>query len=349
MHNKNILKKIIKCQKPIDMEKYINFCLYNKDGYYVNSKIIGKEGDFVTAPEISQLFGELIGLFIFSFWKENINKKFNLVELGPGKGTLLIDILSITKSFNNFQQLINIFLIEKNKKLIKNQINNIKKYNFDYLNIKWSENFITENKYPTIIYANEFFDCLPIRQFYNKNNYLYEKKIIYNEAEKKITQINDLIKDKNLISKVKKYEIKNVLETSDARDKYFNKICNHIKIYSGMIIVVDYGYYEKPNYFTLQAIYNNKKSNVLDNIGYQDITSLVDFQRMVNLAKSNSLKINLFSTQRDFLIKYGIHERAEKIIQNISQSEKKKLKDGLLRLVDEKNMGSIFKVLVISK
>ena len=102
MIDNNVIKEIIKLNKPINIEKYIQLCLKSDFGYYHNSIAIGKRGDFITSPEISQLFGEILGLFIYVFWEKNIDKNFNLVELGPGKGTLLADILSITKNYNRF-------------------------------------------------------------------------------------------------------------------------------------------------------------------------------------------------------------------------------------------------------
>ena len=115
------------------------------------------------------------------------------------------------------------------------------------------------------------------------------------------------------------------------------------------MIAVDYGYLEKPKNFTLQSFFNNKNSNVLDNIGFQDITSLVDFKSLISIAKSNKLKIDIFNTQRDFLIKNGIFERSKKISANCSTDQKKIIKNGLNRIIDKFNMGSIFKVLVVSK
>ena len=97
MIDNKIIKKIIEFNKPITIEKYIELCLNGDDGYYNNSMAIGKKGDFITSPEISQLFGEILGLFIYFFWDKKIDKNFNLVELGPGRGTLLKDILNITK------------------------------------------------------------------------------------------------------------------------------------------------------------------------------------------------------------------------------------------------------------
>ena len=115
------------------------------------------------------------------------------------------------------------------------------------------------------------------------------------------------------------------------------------------MIAIDYGYLEKPKNFTLQSIYNNKNSNILDNIGYQDITSLVDFKSLISIAKYHNLQINIFSSQRDFLIQNGIYERTKKILTNCKTYQKEIIKSGLNRIIDIKNMGAIFKVLVISK
>ena len=97
MHNENIYKKIKKIKDPITIEKFIEVSLYDEDGYYTNSNVLGSTGDFITSPEITQLFGEILGLYILDYWKNYVNKKFNLIELGPGRGTLLLDILKITE------------------------------------------------------------------------------------------------------------------------------------------------------------------------------------------------------------------------------------------------------------
>ena len=144
MHKDKILKELVKKKfklKIISIEKFTEACLYGKFGYYNNSNVIGKKGDFITSPEISQLFGDIIGLFILYHWKINLKKKFNFYELGPGKGTLLIDLLNITKKFNEFQKSINIYLIEKNIKLIEVQKSNILGFNSKPKKISWLKNF----------------------------------------------------------------------------------------------------------------------------------------------------------------------------------------------------------------
>ena len=349
MIENKIIKKIIEFNKPITIEKYIQLCLNDDFGYYNNSIAIGKKGDFITSPEISQLFGEILGLFIYFFWDKNIGKNFNLVELGPGRGTLLKDILNITKNYNSFYKSASIHLIEQNKLLIKEQKKNLKKIKIYSKDIKWLKSFNISNKQPTIIFGNEFFDCLPIRQFFKKNIDWYEKMIFFNKNRKCLQFINKKITDNLTLSNLSEFKKKETLEISNSRDEYFSKICKHISILGGMIVLIDYGYFNQPNYFTLQSLYNNKKSNILDNVGSQDITSLVDFKKLIIIAKSNNLKVDIFCTQREFFLKYGIKERAKIINLNSTIDQKKIINDGIDRIINNNRMGSLFKVLIVSK
>ena len=349
MHNKNIYKKLINIQNPIPIEKFIEISLYDEDGYYSNSNVIGSAGDFITSPEISQLFGEILGLYILNYWQENIKKKFNLIELGPGRGTLLIDIMNITKKFNNFNKAIDIQLIEKNINLIQKQKTNFINFDLDLKKINWSQNFENNFKEPIIVVANEFFDCFPVRQFYKKNDIWYEKMVYYDSGKEIIKLTDTIVKDRKTLNNIKSYNPLNILEISKSREKIFSKICDNILKSGGMMIAVDYGYLEKPRNFTLQSVYKNKHSNVLDNIGYQDITSLIDFKSLIAITKTYNLKVNIFTTQRDFLIQNGIYKRLKKILENCKENQKKVMENGLERIINKKNMGSLFKVLVISK
>ena len=349
MIDSKIIKKIIEFKKPITIEKYIQLCLNGDLGYYNNSIAIGKKGDFITSPEISQLFGEILGLFIYFFWDQNIDKNFNLLEVGPGRGTLLVDILNITKGYDSFYKSASLHLIEQNKLLITEQKKNLKKIKIYSKNIKWLKSFNISNKQPTIIFANEFFDCLPIRQFLKKNIDWYEKMIFFNKDSKSLQFTDKKITDNSILSKLSEFKKTETLEISNSRDVYFAKICKHVALVGGMIIIIDYGYFDQPKYFTLQSIYNNKKSNILDNVGSQDITSLVDFKKLIFIAKSNNLNVDIYCTQREFFLQYGIKERAKIINLHSSKDKEKMINDGLDRVINNNKMGSLFKVLVVSK
>ena len=349
MLKKNFIIKNFNKNKKINIEKFISECLYGKNGYYKKSVVIGKKGDFVTSPEISQLFGEILGIYIVSYWGRKINKSFNLVELGPGKGTLIKDILNVSKGIINFTKATELHLIETNPILTKIQKKNILPLNILSNKIKWKKSFNIRSSKPTIVFCNEFFDCFPIRQFYFKDKHWYEKKISYNSSTKILLYNNTKIVQKKTLKLINSYKTKPILEISKSREIYFNKICSHISKQSGMAIVFDYGYLKRPNNFTLQAVYNNKKSNVLENIYNQDLTSFVDFDKLINIAKKFNLKIDCFSNQRDFLINNGIRLRAKKILEKATERQKKDIEYGLERIIDIKNMGTLFKVLIFSK
>ena len=155
----------------LPVDKFIENVLYNKKVGYYSSKIpFGRTGDFLTAPGISNLFSEIIGIWLISTWYTlERPKNFNIVELGPGDGSLTKILLKIFQKFSTFNQATNIFLYEKSnllKKLQKKNINNLK--------VKWIKNFTSIKRGPIIFFGNEFFDAIPIKQFSHKKNLLLE-------------------------------------------------------------------------------------------------------------------------------------------------------------------------------
>ena len=349
MIKEKIIKKITDNNQPITMEKYIEFCLYDNHGYYTNNKILGKPGDFITAPEISQLFGEILGLSIYSLWKNNINQSFNLIELGPGKGTLLIDILNITKTFSKFQKSLNIKLIEINDDLINQQKYNLKTNVLYTKNIRWAKDLTSLSPNPAIIYANEFLDCLPIRQFHRKNDTWFEKMVNFNKEDGIFFTENKIIQDSTTLSFLNKQDHNNIQEISKQRDSYFHQICKYLRKFGGAGLIIDYGYFDNPNNFTLQSISNHQRTNIFDNPGRQDITSMVNFKRLIEIAKQYMLNIYTFCSQKEFLLSHGIEKRKNTILQKCNNKQKNIIEQGYERLIDEKNMGSLFKVLIVTK
>ena len=162
-----IISEIIKNGK-VNISQFIQLTQYSDNGYYIKNNPIGRKNDFITAPEVSQMFGEILGIFLINYWQKNIQTDFNLIELGPGNGTLLIDILRLANIYKSFLNAANLILIEKNQYFIKKQKNKLKKFNFN--RVKWIQDFNIRNDKPLIIYSNEFFDCFPVRQFYKKKN-----------------------------------------------------------------------------------------------------------------------------------------------------------------------------------
>jgi len=327
----------------IDVGKFIQLCQFENNGYYIKNNPIGSKNDFITAPEISQMFGEILAVFLINYWEEKVKTDFNLVELGPGKGTLIKDLLRTATKNQNFLNASNLTLIEKNNYLINLQKNTI---NFERVN--WSKEFnIQKKNRPSIIYSNEFFDCFPVRQFYKKEQW-YERFIKYNTSEKIFNFISEKVDNNKLLGVLEKFDHVKVAEISESRMKYFDSICKIIKKNTGVFVTIDYGYKDPPNYLTLQTIYNHKKTHLFENLGNQDITAHVNFDELINIANKNNLKIDIFCTQRDFLIAYGIKERKDKLQKNKNKVIIKNLNLEYERLINKSQMGEIFKFLVVS-
>jgi len=158
--------------KTLPVDKFIENVLFNKKIGYYSSKIpFGKTGDFLTAPGISNLFSEIIGIWLISTWNTlGRPKKFNIVELGPGDGSLTKILLKTFQQFPLFYKATNIFLYEKS-----NLLKNLQKKNIDSLKVKWIKNFSNIKKGPIIFFGNEFFDAIPVKQFSRRRNLLFEK------------------------------------------------------------------------------------------------------------------------------------------------------------------------------
>jgi len=338
--------KLLNNKKNLRLDKFIDLALYQRNGYYLSKKPIGRKFDFVTSPEISQMFGEIIGVYLLYNWKEKINSKFNLIELGPGNGTLFKDIERTAKILPNFFENANVNLIEINKELRKIQEKNLNY--FKQSKIRWSKILNFRSKLPSIIYSNEFFDCFPVRQFLNDNNHWFERYVKFNEKENKYYSINKRVISKKILDYLNKYKRQKIYEVSFSRNKYFEQICKYLQKNRGICILIDYGYNKKLKSFTLQAIYNHKKTSIFENIGQQDISSHVNFNELIEIAKQNKLQINEFVTQRDFLLKYGILERKKKLLTKNSNLNKNLLDEEVDRLINVDRMGNLFKCLVVS-
>ena len=337
----------MKSKKILDLalDKFINLSLYNKKfGYYMKKNPFGKEGDFITAPNISRLFSEMIAIWILSFWQSlGSPKKFNLIELGAGNGELMNVLIESFQNFPIFLKSCNFIIHEKSPSLIKVQRKKLYKRK-----ITWISEIKKLKKIPTIFIANEFFDSLAIKQFIKKENLWFERFVCLKNKnkpffiEKKFNMKNFEKKINFTISKNQ-----NFIEYSEIGINYLKKIAEIIKKNSGGILVIDYGYSEKKMKNTLQAIFKHEFSNVLENIGNSDITHNINFNLFQKVVRQlGSLKNNL-TTQKDFLIKMGIKQRAEILSKNQKFLKKADIYYRLNRLIDDKQMGNLFKVMLI--
>ncbi len=329
----------------IPLDEYINLALYDKkNGYYMRKNPFGKKGDFITAPNTSRLFSEMISIWILSFW-ENLGspKNFNLVELGAGNGEMMKIFIESFRKFPSFNNSCNIYIYEKSPLLIK-----IQKKKLKDKKIIWLSNLKKIKEFPTVFIANEFFDSIAIKQFIklddswferfvnfkNKTEaFFFDKKINMNEFEKKI--------------KYKITQNQNFIEYSETGINYLKHISKIIRKNQGGILIIDYGYLDVKMRNTLQAISKHKYSNILKNIGTSDITHNINFNLFKKIIEQLGELENSITTQRKFLIKMGIKERAEIISRNLTFLKKADIFYRLEKLINEKQMGNLFKVMFI--
>ena len=326
----------------LPLDKFINRSLYDKNsGYYIKKNPIGEKGDFITAPKISRLFSEIMAIWTITFWKSiGSPKKFNLIELGAGDGEMMKIFIETLKNFPEFFNSCNFKIHEKSDKLIS-----IQKKNINYSKISWIKNIKKLNSTPSIFLANEFFDAIPIKQFFKKRGEWFERYVDLKEVKftEKKANIEKIEKKLNLnISKRQ-----NIIEYSPESFTYLKSICEIIKKRNGGILIIDYGYLSPKMHETLQAVKNHEYSNILKNIGKSDITYNINFDLFKKfISKFNGVQ-SIITNQKKFLTNMGIMERAEIVSKNQPFSKKADTFFRIKRLLDEKQMGNLFKVMLI--
>ncbi|MDC3030701.1 SAM-dependent methyltransferase [Candidatus Pelagibacter sp.] len=329
----------------LSLDQFINLALYDKNsGYYMKQNPFGKEGDFITAPNITRLFSEIITIWLITFLKSlGSPKKFNLIELGAGNGEMMKVICETLKNFPEHFSSCNFMIHEKSQYLIEQQ-----KINLKTEKITWIKDLKGNYTDPTIFLANEFFDALPIKQFFKRQDDWYEKFVDFrNPKDAKFNEVKTNIKltEKKLNFEISKEQ--DVIEYSPDAFKYLKIIVDIIEKNEGGILIIDYGYLNQKMQDTLQAVNNHKYTNILENIGESDITYNINFnlfQKFINQYKNLD---TLVTTQKKFLTSMGILQRAEIVSKDIAFSKKTDLFYRIRRLIDEKQMGELFKVMLI--
>ena len=326
------------------LDKFIEHSLYDKsNGYYMKNNPIGDKGDFITAPEISVLFSEMISIWLVGFW-ENLGKpkKINIIELGAGTGEMMFQINNSLKNFEIFRKSCEFYILEKSPKLMK-----IQKKKNRIFKIRWIDKLNKIKNFPTIIIANEFFDALPVKQYKKLGRVWYERYVVKNKDkyEFKDEKIQFLEIEKNLGEKVRGYE--KFIEFSPRSIEKISEISKIIKKNNGGALIIDYGYLGKKMLDTVQSVKNHKKTDILQNIYKSDITHLLNFSFYKKKFHKKLDRIKIIS-QRKFLINMGILHRAEILSKNLTFRQKTDLYYRVQRLIDSKQMGELFKVMFIT-
>ena len=339
--------KFFKKSKFLPVDEFFNNVLYDKKiGYYTAKHPFGSEGDFMTAPTISNLFSEMIAIWIISTWEIfGKPKNINIVELGPGDGSLTKVLINVFKRFPKFNAAKKIYLFE-----ISNYLKKVQKKNIKHNHVEWIENFKKIKKGPVIFFGNEFFDAIPIKQFKREQNFLVEKYFTL-EKNYKIKEVFKKVsnKDIKIIQSYKSLKNQKFIEFPKLGFRELEQITKKISSLNGCLLMIDYGYLKPNNQNTLQSVMRHKKNNILNNLGKADVTSHVNFDLLHEFFLKNNLEVKKTISQEDFLKKMGIIERAKMIAKKMKFSDQSNLYLRLKRLISPRLMGDLFKVILAYK
>ena len=326
---------------PMSVSTYMGLCLgHPKHGYYAAGRPIGAKGDFITAPEISQMFGELIGFFIVNLWQQmNQPPSFTLLELGPGRGTLMQDALRAASKADGFENALHLQLFETNAHLKAEQAKRLGKYN-PY----WSDEIDTVSEDPIFVIANEFFDALPVKQFIHTDDGWHERLIGLAEGQRAFGLSPTPIAESAAPPEVRGAYAGEVLELGTAAVDAMQRVARKVARQGGGIIAIDYGYARTQTGETLQAVKDHAFADPLEAPGEADLSSHVNFGVLAAAAKATGLAVAPLTNQGELLLRLGIGERA-KALARANPAEAANIARAIERLTSPAQMGTLFKAL----
>ncbi|XDZ66165.1 class I SAM-dependent methyltransferase [Alphaproteobacteria bacterium LSUCC0684] len=340
-----VLRQLIKKEGPIGVDRFMALVLAHPEhGYYRSSIPIGKEGDFTTAPEISQMFGELIGLWLYQeacnqrILPESSDKGAFLMELGPGRGTLMADILRslavVAEGLTWPVQMIEInpaLKVAQQKKLGK--VGNATP--------SWKGDIAQLPAHPLLLVANEFFDALPIRQYISRRTRWHERQIFLFEDQLAFTE-NEIPATLDLPLQ----QPGTIAEICPDAVKITERLAGHITQHGGAMLIIDYGK-ESPFGDSLQAVRSHRPVDVLSKPGITDLSAWVDFAAIRTSALGVGAHVLGPVDQGSFLKELGLFQRAEQLGLGQPPAIRRQIAAAVDRLTSPAQMGRVFKVMAI--
>ncbi|XP_057984087.1 uncharacterized protein LOC131168574 [Malania oleifera] len=356
------LKSIIKFRGgPITVAEYMEEVLTNpKSGFYINRDVFGAGGDFITSPEVSQMFGEMVGVWVMCLWEQmGQPNRVNLVELGPGRGTLMADLLRGASKFKKFTESLHIHLVECSPTLRTLQNDCLKCEGEDNTGLNADKRTISSlagipvswhatleqvpSGVPTIIIAHEFYDALPVHQFQRTSRGWCEKMVDVAEDSSFHFVLSPhptpatlyLVNRCKWATNEETAQFDQVEICPKAVD-LTHSIARRISSDGGGALIIDYGQNGIVS-DSLQAIRKHKFVNILDNPGSADLSAYVDFAAIRHSAEEASEIVSVHGpiTQSQFLGSLGINFRVEALLRNCTDEQAEALKMGYWRLVGE--------------
>ncbi len=337
---KDRLKQRIRADGPMPVSEFMEACLFDPGhGYYNRPDAIGAKGAFTTAPEISQMFGEIIGVFFAKCWiDQGRPNPFAMAELGPGRGTLMADIMRAAGNTGGFGDAAQIVLVERSRRLRSQQRATLSRHN-----PVWADDVFSIPGLPLMLVANEFFDALPIRQFRRHRAGWKEIEVAvgltgleFHEAES--------AERRDMHIRFNHSEIGDIVELRSAADPIVSQISKHVGRFGGAALVIDYGGVQSRGN-TLQAVKDHKFAHPLDDPGEADISAHVDFGAL--RGKAAGISVTELLPQGVWLERMGLTERAQTLAKSLQGDELRQHIEAHRRLAHPEMMSNLFKVMAL--
>jgi SAM-dependent MidA family methyltransferase len=343
------LKKLIASSGPMPVWRYMELCLtHPRYGYYVSRDPLGREGDFTTSPEISQMFGELLGLWAASVWRAmDSPQTLRLIELGPGRGTLMADALRAMRVLPPLYQALDVHLVEINPVLREKQRATLS----DMRNIAWHDRLDDVPSGASVILANEFFDVLPVHQMVKREDGWHERAIeIASDGALAFGAVAEPIPRFEVLLPplARAAPVGAVFEWRP--DTEIMQIATRLRAEGGAALIIDYGHTRSDAGDTFQAIARHSFADPLQNPGLADITAHVDFEALARAAEDVGARVHGPVSQGEFLRRLGIEQRAAALMAKAAPEVAADISGALKRLTEggRGGMGAMFKVLAVS-
>ncbi len=340
------LRKRIEAFGPIPVDEWMASCLADPEhGYYMTRDPLGRGGDFTTAPEISQMFGELIGLWCAVVWQQmGAPGAFNLVEMGPGRGTLMSDLLRAASGVPGFLKAANVHMIETSPILAGRQRKTLAGAAPP---VTWHAEFGDVPSGPVIAVANEFLDALPIRQFELFENGWYERAVGHTDGN--FVFVPGAPVDAGALPAHARHAVVGaIVEMSPAAASVVTGVAKRIAEQGGAVLFADYGHARPGVGDTLQAVQGHGYADPLAEPGEADLTAHVDFTAVAEVAEAAGARAWNVLPQGIFLEHLGIGARATALLANAEERQALEIATARRRLVDGDAMGRLFKVLALT-
>jgi NADH dehydrogenase [ubiquinone] 1 alpha subcomplex assembly factor 7 len=327
---------------PIPVARYMAEALgHPEHGYYMKQMPIGAAGDFVTAPEVSQMFGELIGLWGAEAWRlMGMPAPIHWIELGPGRGTLMRDVLRVADHVPGYRQALDVRLVETSPVLTKIQQSAVRG--------TWHQRFDDVPAGPMLLVANEFFDALPIHQYEKRADGWHERRVGLDGGDRFAFVTASLpCPETPVPPALDGLGEGSMVEICPDGLDVAGAIAERIAVHGGAALIVDYGHTQSAPGETLQAVRRHAYHPVLADPGDADLTAHVDFAALKRAAESKGAIVLGPTPQGCFLRALGIEQRADALRRGATAAQARDVASGLRRLTDPRAMGQLFKVMAI--